>query len=288
MIIGMPRIAVAVHNFEAILSMMRDKLGLPVVDISEQSVALVGTAVAMCVPEGGSFIELMAPANPEAPVSQSLTRFLDRHGEGPFAMLLEAHDPELAAEELSKRGLAVLPLMEGSGGRDVHPKSTHGVLIRVYPSNSFKLPDDFQPPSADAAGLSGIARVLNAVEDFEQAVAVYATKLGLAMDEPTVCEHTGLRSAICRAPTGGMIELVAVENSAQPPANSVREFLDTRGEGMYALVLKSQNLLKTHKSLESRGVAVRRAPGLPDVLEIERSSAFGALIRIEAASVGKA
>lgn len=160
-------------------------------------------------------------------------------------MLLEADDPDLEAEELSKRGLAVLPLMEGSGGRDVHPKSTHGVLIRVYPSNSYKLPDHFQHPSADAAGLSGIARVLIAVEDFEEAVGVYATKLALAMDEPRVCEHSGLRSAICRAPTGGMIELVAVENSGQPLAKSVREFLDTRGEGMYALVLKSQDPLNT-------------------------------------------
>ena len=41
-------------------------------------------------------------------------------------------------EALAARGLRIMPLMPGAFGRDVHPSSTHGVLIRVYPVDSFK------------------------------------------------------------------------------------------------------------------------------------------------------
>ena len=147
MITGMPRIAIAVQDFPAIISLFRDKLGMPVLDISDSSVASLGASLAMCVPEGGSNIELMSPADPTAPLSQSLQRFLDRRGEGLFALMLEAPNPNAEAEDLIGRGLNVLPLMAGAGGRDVHPNSTHGVLIRVYPVNSFQGED---PGSGDS------------------------------------------------------------------------------------------------------------------------------------------
>ena len=138
MITGMPRIALAVSDFAAAVAMFRGDLGMPVLDVSRASVPSLGARIAMCMPEGGSHIELMSPADPEAPLSQSLRRFLDRQGEGPFAVMLEAPDPDAEAEELSRRGLRVLPPMKGAAGRDLHPSSTHGVLIRVYPVDSFQ------------------------------------------------------------------------------------------------------------------------------------------------------
>ena len=52
----------------------------------------------MCVPPGGSNIELMAPADPAAPLSQALrSTFLDRRGEGLYALMLEAPDPDAEA-----------------------------------------------------------------------------------------------------------------------------------------------------------------------------------------------
>ena len=144
-ITGMPRIAIAVHDFPATVATFRDQLGMPVIDLSEGSVESLGASLAMCVPEGGSNIELMSPADPAAPLSQSLQRFLDRRGEGLFALMLEAPDPNAEAEELSGRGLNVLPVMAGATGRDVHPNSTHGVLIRVYPVGSFQRPQDPGP-----------------------------------------------------------------------------------------------------------------------------------------------
>jgi catechol 2,3-dioxygenase-like lactoylglutathione lyase family enzyme len=255
MITAMPRIAIATNDFTGIVGFFRDTLGMPVVDISGSSVESLGAKLGMCVPEGGSNIELMCPAVPEAPLSQSLTRFLERRGEGLFALMLEAPDPNAEAERLAERGLDVLPLMAGAGGRDVHPRSTHGVLIRVYPNQSFQSPpDQVQLAGERDLGLSGISRVVLAVHDLEHAVDVYGRQFGTETDAPVLDEARGLLTAICRPPSGGVIELVAVADREQPFANAVAAQLETRGEGMHALVLGSKDPGSVAASLADRGV----------------------------------
>ena len=284
MITGMPRIAIAVRDFPATVATFRDKLGMPVIDMSESSVASLGAKLAMCVPEGGSNIELMCPADPAAPLSQSLERFLDRRGEGLFALMLEAADPNAEAEELSGRGLNVLPLMAGAGGRDVHPNSTHGVLIRVYPVSSFQgRQDPGQAEDSDSPGLSGIARVIVAVHDLDHAVTVYGKMFAMDIDAPSADAERGVRSAVCRPPTGGAIELVAVDDKDRPFAKSVMRFLDNNREGMFALVLQSRDVQASAKALVARGLEVGASADSGDVLEVDRASMFGALLRIESA-----
>lgn len=283
MITGMPRIAIAVQDFSAIVALFRDKLGMPVLDISASSVESLGASLAMCVPEGGSNIELMSPSDPATPLSQSLQRFLDRRGEGLFALMLEAPDPNAEAVELSGRGLNVLPLMDGAGGRDVHPNSTHGVLIRVYPVNSFQGEDPGSVDTSDSTGLSGIVRVIIAVHDLDHAVTVYGDKFAMDISETSVDTQRGVRSAICKPPSGGVIELVSVEDSKQPFGKSITEFLDGNREGMYALVLQSHDLKASAKSLAARGLKTRAAADSPEVLEVDPTATFGALIRIESA-----
>ena len=92
MITAMPRIAIAVKDWAETLATFHDKLGMPIVDISESTIESLGAHVAMCVPQGGSNIELMSPSDPASPLSQSLQKFLDRRGEGLFALMLEAPD----------------------------------------------------------------------------------------------------------------------------------------------------------------------------------------------------
>lgn len=287
MITGMPRIAIAVHDFEAIVSTFRNKLGMPVIDISENSVKSLGAKLAMCTPKGGSNIELMSPADPEAPLSMSLQRFLDRRGDGLFALMMEAPDPNAEAEELIDRGLNVLPLMEGAGGRDVHPNSTHGVLVRIYPVNSFQAqpsdqPDSDQPEKATAQDLSGISRVIIAVSDLDHAASVYGQMFALEITEPKVDPVRGVRSVICTPPSGGVIELVSVADASAPFAKSIAGFLQANQEGMYALVLNSQNLQQSEERLIAEGLRVKAPAGATTSLEIERADTFGALIQIEA------
>ena len=239
MITAMPRIAIALNDFDAGIETFRDQFGLPVVDISAGSVDSLGAKLAMCVPEGGSNIELMSPANPDAPLSQSLSRFLERRGEGLFALMLEAPDPDEEAIHLKNRGLNVLPLMPGASGRDVHPNSTQGVLIRVYPTNSFS-----GGTSPSESGLSGIMRVLIAVRDLDPARAAYQTGFGLPCDPEQDDESRGVRSFLCRPPAGGTIEFLTPTDAARPFAAEVASFLENR-EGLYALTLHGNHAQET-------------------------------------------
>ena len=231
MITAMPRIAIAVHDFDACVATFRDRLGMPVVDLSPGSVESLGAKLAMCVPQGGSNIELMSPADPDAPLARSLSRFLERRGEGLFALMLEAPDPDEEAQGLIERGLNVLPLMAGAGGRDVHPKSTGGVLIRVYPVGSF---GGATKPGRD--GLSGIVRAIVAVRDGDQVRHAYEAGFRLPCDPLRDDAERGVRGFVCRPPAGGVIEFVTPIDAARPFARDVARFLE-RLEGLYALVL---------------------------------------------------
>lgn len=282
MITAMPRIAIATQNFPQLLGLFRDKLHMPVLDLSELSRKEYGAALAMCVPEGGSNIELMSPVDPDTPLCRSLQGFIDRRGEGLFALMLEAPVPDEEAAALAARGLNIMPLMPGAFGRDVHPNSTHGVLIRVYPDDSFK--GRFQgEPDRRAPPLSGIVRVIVAVSDIERAAAAYGKGFGLAVDPIVEDRERGVAVAHCHPPKGGIIELVAVRDESRPFAQAVAQHLHADREGMYALVLQSPDLPATAASLRGHGIGAQPATDDPGVLEIPRADAFGARIRIEAA-----
>lgn len=280
MITSMPRIAIATSDFHGIVTTFRERFGMPVADLSSTSVDGLGASLAMCVPEGGSNIELMSPADPAAPLSRSLQRFLDRRGEGLFALMLEAPVPDEEALGLSERGLEVLPLMEGAAGRDIHPRSAHGVLIRIYPRNSFQAAHDMidRKEAADL-GLSGVSRVIVAVADLDGARDVYGRGLGLPLNETTIDRERGLATAICHPPTGGVIELAAVVDAERPFAASVRDQLASRGEGMFALVLRAADPGAAGRRLGERGVPVLAVPGDGDAVVCDR--VFGARILIE-------
>ena len=278
MITGMPRIAIATADFQGVVDTFRNRLGVPVIDASDETLPSLGARIAMCVPEGGSNIELMSPEVPDAPLCQSLQRFLDRRGQGLFALMLEAPDPDAEAEVLAGRGLHVLPLMVGAGGRDIHANSTHGVLIRVYPVKSF---DRKAPPGTPASPLSGVQRVIIAVKDLQAAAQVYGQRLGLPADPPELDPIRGVERVLVHPPTGGTIELVAVRDRARPFAAAVAAHLDANPEGMYALVLHAPHPRAMLEGLVAQGVDARIAADAADVVEIGRGSMFGALLRIE-------
>ena len=271
MITAMPRIAIAVNDLPETIATFRDKLGMPVVDIPESSVKSLGASLAMCIPEGGSNIKLMSPADPAAPLSQSLQKFLDRRGEGLFALMLEAEDPNAEADEMSARGLDVLPLMAGAGGRDVHPRSTHGVLIRVYPNGSFQGQSDDTPQGPE---LSGIARVIVAVHDAAEAAAVYGRGFAMEVSAPLLDEDRGVLQAMCTPPAGGQIEFVSVVDRGRPFAHRIESFLDEHPEGMYALVLRAEDANAAADYLDAQGMDVARS----DLIE---TSVSGARIHLE-------
>ncbi|MCP3854483.1 MAG: hypothetical protein GY698_07075 [Actinomycetia bacterium] len=264
----MPRIAIAVQDFEAAVTTFRDVLGMPVVDLSADTVSSLGAHVGMCRPPGGSNIELMAPANPDLALSQALQRFLDRRGEGFYALMLEAPNPDAEADELLARDVEVLPLMEGAGGRDVHPRSTHGVLIRVYPDNSVPPQDDLV---SHEPHLSGVTRAIIATTDAVKAAKAYGDGLGLEVGDRVEDSQRGVLAVTCRPPQGGVIELVSTIDTGAPFAGAVAQHLEEKGEGIYALVLRAEDPASAAATLTGRGVAAGGDSGL-------EVSVFGARI----------
>src|SRR6516162_3135307 len=211
MITSMPRIAIAVRDMDHAIATFRDVLGMPVYEFDWVRRSL-GIRMALCVPAGGSHIELMSPEDPTRPHSGSLIRFLERRGEGLFALMLYAPDPNAEAETIAARGLGAMPLMQDAGGRDFHPRNTHGVLIRIYPSGMAadlerELDHGLGPVRQSRLHLTGICRVIVAVRDLDDAVTVYRDRFGIPTRAPTTDSARGMRVALCAASTGGTIEL---------------------------------------------------------------------------------
>ncbi len=256
MITAMPRIAIAVQDFAAAVATFRDALGMPVVDFSDRTATDLGAYVGMCVPPGGSNIELMAPADPSKPLSQAIQRTIDRRGEGLYALMLEAPVPNDEAVELAARGLEVMPLMAGAGGRDVHPRATHGVLVRVYPNDSAQTGSGHR---SEAPFLSGIARVLIATADASLAATAYGHGFGLPVDAAVEDADLGVARVRVHPPKGGVIDLVSPSDTTKAFAREIEATLKERHGGLHALVLDAADPAAVAEVLAARGVAVRTA-----------------------------
>lgn len=259
MITGLPRIAIAMTAAEYLVAVetFRTVFGMHVNDMSDRTVLELGAHVGMCQPLGGSNVELMAPSDPDTALSMALNRFLDRRGTGLYALMLEAADPNVAAEELALRRMNVLPVMAGATGRDVHPNSTHGVLMRVYPTGSVPQPDE---PIAEAPHLSGIVRVIVATDDAAVAAKAYDHGLGLEVTHVEPDPERGVLGAHATAPRGAatrgaVIELVSPLDESRPFAAAIASHLRDKAEGMAALVLSADDPVNAAKLLASRGLA---------------------------------
>lgn len=273
----MPRIAIAMRDFAGAIATFRGVFGLPVTDFSDRTVPELGAHVAMCQPAGGSNIELMSPADPTKPLSQALQKFIDRRGDGLYALMLEAPDPNAEATALAARGLDVLPLMAGASGRDVHPRSTHGVLVRVYPNDSVRALGSYEPVQPD---LTGIAKVIVATTDAATASETYGRRFGLDVGPVTTDAGRGVTVVQCRPPKGGLIELVSPADDSRAFSRTIAASLQDRGEGMFALVLQAGDPDAAAAILRSRG-ATLAGTGASGTGCAETTQ-FGARILIEA------
>ena len=285
MITGMPRIAVAVRDMDRAIATFRDVLGMPVYEFDWVRRSL-GIRMSLCVPAGGSHIELMSPEDPARSHSASLIRFLERRGEGLFALMLYAPDPNAEAESLATRGLEAMPLMQDAGGRDFHPKNTHGVLIRIYPS---AMAADLERELEQGLGrvresrlrLAGICRVIVAVRDLDDAVTVYRDRFSIPTQPPATDSARGVRVALCAPASGGTIELRSPIDDRGSAGRELAAFLRDRGEGMYALVLEASDPEATAGALRATGISLQRSAADPTQWEIDPAAVHGVRLRIE-------
>lgn|SRR5689334_4121836 len=124
-------IAIIVRNLEQALVFYRDTLGITPGEIKEVPSEQVRIAFLPMGGPGGSEIELIEPTTPDS----SLTKFLEKRGEGLHHVCLEVDNIDAALAEMQEKGAPVLDKQPrvAAEGRAIflHPKGTNGVLLEL-------------------------------------------------------------------------------------------------------------------------------------------------------------
>ena len=124
-------VAIIVRNIEQALVFYRDTLGIEPSEVKEVPTEQVRIAFLPMGGPGGSEIELIEPTTPDS----SLSKFLDKRGEGMHHICLEVENIEAALQEMQEKGAAVLDKQPriAAEGRAIflHPKGTNGVLLEL-------------------------------------------------------------------------------------------------------------------------------------------------------------
>lgn len=125
-------VAIAVHDLDAALELYRDVFGLPVSGVERVEDQAVDVAF---VGEEPGRIELISPF-----MESSLTRFLEKRGEGLHHVAVRVRDLDATLHSLKQRGVALIDETARQGAHGtrvafVHPKGARGVLLELveYP-----------------------------------------------------------------------------------------------------------------------------------------------------------
>ncbi|OLB44166.1 MAG: methylmalonyl-CoA epimerase [Ktedonobacter sp. 13_1_20CM_4_53_11] len=124
-------IAIIVRDIEQALVFYRDTLGITPGEIKEVPGEQVRIAFLPLGGPGGSEIELIEPTTPDS----SLTKFLEKRGEGLHHVCLEVESIDAALAEMQEKGAPVLDKQPriAAEGRAIflHPRGTNGVLLEL-------------------------------------------------------------------------------------------------------------------------------------------------------------
>ena len=124
-------IAIIVYNIEQALVFYRDTLGIIPGEIKEVPTEQVRIAFLPVGGPDGSEIELIEPISTDS----SLTKFLEKRGEGLHHICLEVDDIDAALAEMQEKGTPVLdkqPRIAAEGRAIfIHPRAANGVLLEL-------------------------------------------------------------------------------------------------------------------------------------------------------------
>ena len=124
-------VAIIVRNIEQALVFYRDTLGIEPSAIKDVPTEQVRIAFLPMGGPGGSEIELIEPTTTDS----SLTKFLEKRGEGLHHICLEVEDIDASLAEMREKGALVLdgqPRIAAEGRAIfLHPKGTNGVLLEL-------------------------------------------------------------------------------------------------------------------------------------------------------------
>ncbi|MBM4406034.1 MAG: hypothetical protein FJ039_07625 [Chloroflexi bacterium] len=120
---------IAVNSIEETAKLYTDVYGMPSsVIISSLRLGLRSQKIFA----GNAYIELVQPLEQDNPVA----KFLRERGEGIYLIAIQVHNLPGAVQALQEKGARIIgaemtALPDHSPGVFLHPKSTHGALIRL-------------------------------------------------------------------------------------------------------------------------------------------------------------
>jgi methylmalonyl-CoA epimerase len=127
-------VAIIVRDIEQALHFYRDTLGIAPREIKDVPTEQVRIAFLPMGGPNGSEIELIQPTVTDSNLS-SLTKFLEKRGEGLHHICLEVDDIDAALQDMQTKGASVLDKQPriAAEGRAIflHPKGTNGVLLEL-------------------------------------------------------------------------------------------------------------------------------------------------------------
>ena len=129
-------VAIIVRNIEQALAFYRDTLGIEPSEVKDVPTEQVRIAFLPMGGPGGSEIELIEPTTPDS----SLSKFLDKRGEGLHHICLEVENIDATLQEMKDKAAPVLDSQPriAAEGRAIflHPKGTNGVLLELIEKSS--------------------------------------------------------------------------------------------------------------------------------------------------------
>ena len=132
MIVRINHVGIAVNSIDEAVKLYTDVLGLKVQDIEVVADQKVKTAI---IPVGESKIELIESTDPEG----TITKYIEKQGEGLHHLALEVSNIEDALEALVNKGVALIDEKPRNGVENtkiafLHPKETKRVLLELVES----------------------------------------------------------------------------------------------------------------------------------------------------------
>ncbi len=246
-------VAIAVRSLSEALRFYRDVLRLTVG--REATVADQGVRAAL-LSVGVDEIELLEPLDPAG----SMARFLERRGEGLHHLCLETPDIVAAVAEARASGLPLIDQTPRAGlaGRIafLHPKACAGVLFEMAQ------PDGGTDDAAvSAPGLSPVEfeTIYIVVTDLAGTVAAYVRKFGARPVAGAEEQRFGARAARVQI---GVNSITFLSPDPDVPVMAARDFLESRGEGLFGICLRVRDLSDSLRRMEDQGIPVETSrPG---------------------------
>jgi len=176
-----------------------------------------------------TYLELLAPAG-EGPLAARVGSWLEKHGEGPFALAFGTEDADAAARTLRARGLESSDAADGLGRDErtgaerrwrsvfLPPSATRSVSMIVIEHRS---PPDALPAAVpfagDTAAVAACDHVVVQSANADASRALYGDVLGLRLALDRAFEDWGVRLMFFR--TGHLtVEIAASLTQSDPSA----------------------------------------------------------------------